>query len=203
MLEMFEGLAKHLFKEIKGLEFGDFPRMTWHDAMRLYGSDKPDIRFGMQFVELNDVVKGHGFGLFDGAELVVGINAEGCAEYTRKQLDALTDEREIDRLGRQVEDRFGPLPREVQNLLFVVKIRNLGGEMGFEKIIIKNGMQIMFFVNNPMSAYYKSKRFETILSRVNENPTLFKFNQDGGKLRTVSRGVNTLSSALHILKKLQ
>lgn len=91
VLEMFEGLAKHLFKEIKGLEFGDFPRMTWHDAMRLYGSDKPDIRFGMQFVELNDVVKGHGFGLFDVSELVVGINAEGCAEYTRKQLDALTD----------------------------------------------------------------------------------------------------------------
>ena len=91
VLEMFEGLAKHLFKEVKGLEFGDFPRMTWHDAMRLYGSDKPDIRFGMQFVELNDVVKGHGFGLFDNAELVVGINAQGCADYTRKQLDALTD----------------------------------------------------------------------------------------------------------------
>ena len=91
VLNMFEGLAKHLFKEVKGLEFGDFPRMTWHDAIRLYGSDKPDIRFGMQFVELNDVVKGHGFGLFDGADLVVGINAEGCAEYTRKQLDALTD----------------------------------------------------------------------------------------------------------------
>ena len=91
VLNMFEGLAKHLFKEMKGLEFDAFPRMTWHDAMRLYGSDKPDIRFGMQFVELNDVVKGHGFGLFDNAELVVGINAEGCAEYTRKQLDALTD----------------------------------------------------------------------------------------------------------------
>ena len=91
VLNMFEGLAKHLFKEVKGLEFGNFPRMTWHDAMRLYGSDKPDIRFGMQFVELNDVVKGHGFGLFDSADLVVGINAEGCAEYTRKQLDALTD----------------------------------------------------------------------------------------------------------------
>ncbi len=91
VLNMFEGLAKHLFKEVKGLEFGDFPRMTWNDAMRLYGSDKPDIRFGMQFVELNDVVKGHGFGLFDSAELVVGINAEGCAEYTRKQLDTLTD----------------------------------------------------------------------------------------------------------------
>ncbi len=91
VLNMFEGLAKHLFKEVKSLEFGNFPRMTWHDAMRLYGSDKPDIRFGMQFVELNDVVKGHGFGLFDSADLVVGINAEGCAEYTRKQLDALTD----------------------------------------------------------------------------------------------------------------
>ena len=91
VLNMFEGLAKHLFKEMKGLEFDAFPRMTWHEAMHLYGSDKPDIRFGMQFVELNDVVKGHGFGLFDNAELVVGINAEGCAEYTRKQLDALTD----------------------------------------------------------------------------------------------------------------
>ena len=91
VLNTFEGLAKHLFKEVKGLEFGDFPRMTWHDAMRLYGSDKPDIRFGMQFVELNDVAKGHGFGLFDGAELVVGICAQGCAEYSRKQLDALTD----------------------------------------------------------------------------------------------------------------
>ena len=91
VLDMFEGLAKHLFKEVKGLEFGDFPRMTWHDAMRLYGSDKPDIRFGMQFVELNDVVKGHGFALFDNAELVVGINAQGCADYTRKQLDTLTD----------------------------------------------------------------------------------------------------------------
>ncbi|MBR4616531.1 MAG: aspartate--tRNA ligase, partial [Kiritimatiellae bacterium] len=91
VLQTFEGLAKHLFKEMKGLEFDQFPRMTWHDAMRLYGSDKPDIRFGMQFVELNDVAKGHGFGLFENAELVVGICAEGCAEYTRKQLDALTD----------------------------------------------------------------------------------------------------------------
>ena len=91
VLNMFEGLAKHLFHEVKGLDFDKFPRMTWHDAMRLYGSDKPDIRFGMKFVELNDVAKGKGFGLFDNAELVVGICAEGCAEYTRKQLDALTD----------------------------------------------------------------------------------------------------------------
>ena len=91
VLNTFEGLAKHLFHEVKGLDFDQFPRMTWHDAMRLYGSDKPDIRFDMKFVELNDVVKGCGFALFDNAELVVGINAQGCAEYTRKQLDALTD----------------------------------------------------------------------------------------------------------------
>ena len=91
VLQTFEGLAKHLFKEVKGLEFGPFPRMTWQDAMKYYGSDKPDIRFDMKFVELNDVAKGHGFGLFDNAELVVGINARGCSEYTRKQLDALTE----------------------------------------------------------------------------------------------------------------
>lgn len=91
VLQTFEGLAKHLFKDIKGLEFDAFPRITWHDAMRLYGSDKPDTRFGMQFVELKDVVKGHGFDLFDNAELVIGICAEGCASYSRKQLDALTD----------------------------------------------------------------------------------------------------------------
>ena len=91
VLNTFEGLAKHLFKEMKGLEFDQFPRMTWQDAMKYYGSDKPDIRFGMKFVELNDVAKGRGFGLFDNADLVVGINAEGCSEYTRKQLDALTE----------------------------------------------------------------------------------------------------------------
>ncbi len=131
----------------------------------------------------------------------IDITAEKIRLY--KLLDALTDEREIDRLGQQVADRFGPLPQEVENLLYVVKIRNLGVQMGFEKIIIKNGMQIMFFVNNPMSSYYKSKTFETVLARVNQYPTDFKFNQDGGKLRTVSRGVNSLSSALLILKRLQ
>ncbi|MDR3010661.1 MAG: aspartate--tRNA ligase [Sphingobacterium sp.] len=91
VLNIFEGLAKHIFKTIKGIDLGNVPRMTYADAMRLYGSDKPDIRFGMQFVELNDVAKGKGFPVFDAAELVVGINAENCAHYTRKQLDALTD----------------------------------------------------------------------------------------------------------------
>ena len=91
VLNIFEGLAKHIFKTIKGIDLGTVPRMTYADAMRIYGSDKPDIRFGMQFVELNDVAKGKGFPVFDAAELVVGINAENCAHYTRKQLDALTD----------------------------------------------------------------------------------------------------------------
>ena len=85
----------------------------------------------------------------------------------------------------------------------MVKLRNLGTRTGFEKIIVKNGMQIMFFVNNPMSAYYNSKEFEKVLERVNQNPTLYKFNQDSGKLRTVSRGIDSLDKALQILKKLQ
>jgi aspartyl-tRNA synthetase len=91
ILNIFEGLTRHLFSTVKGLELGDFPRMQYADAMRLYGSDKPDTRFGMQFVELNDVVKGKGFSIFDNAELVVGINAKGCAAYTRKQIDELTE----------------------------------------------------------------------------------------------------------------
>lgn len=91
ILNIFEGLTRHLFTTVKGLELGDFPRMQYADAMRLYGSDKPDTRFGMQFVELNDVVKGKGFSIFDNAELVVGINAKGCAGCTRKQIDELTE----------------------------------------------------------------------------------------------------------------
>jgi aspartyl-tRNA synthetase len=91
ILNLFEGLINHLFKKVKGVDIGEVPRMDYADAMRLYGSDKPDTRFEMQFVELNDVVKGAGFPVFDNAELVVGINAKGCAEYTRKQLDELTD----------------------------------------------------------------------------------------------------------------
>ena len=91
VLNTFEGLTKHLFKKVKGLEFDKFPRMTWHDAMKYYGSDKPDIHFDMKFVELTDLAQGKGFPVFDDAELVVAINAKGCASYTRKQIDALTD----------------------------------------------------------------------------------------------------------------
>jgi aspartyl-tRNA synthetase len=91
ILNTFEGLAKHLFKTVKGIEIEEFPRISYDDAMRYYGSDKPDIRFGMKFVELNDLAKGKGFVVFDSAGLVVGINAEGCAGYSRKQLDKLTE----------------------------------------------------------------------------------------------------------------
>lgn len=92
VIEMFEGLVKHIFKYVKGIDFTEpFPRMTWNDAMRLYGCDKPDIRFGMQFVELTDIAKGHGFSVVDDSELTVGILAKGCAGYSRKQIDELTD----------------------------------------------------------------------------------------------------------------
>ena len=91
ILVTFEGLARHLFKNVKGMEVGEFPRMSYAEAMKQYGSDKPDIRFDMRFVELNDLTQNKGFKVFDEAELVVGIAATGCAEYTRKQMDELTD----------------------------------------------------------------------------------------------------------------
>ncbi len=91
ILNMFEGLAKHLFQSVKGVEIIDFPRMTYADAMKFYGSDKPDTRFDMKFVELNAIVKGKDFKVFDEAEIVIGINATNCASYTRKQIDELTD----------------------------------------------------------------------------------------------------------------
>ncbi len=91
VLNMFEGLTRHLFREIKGADPGEFPRMAFADAMENYGNDKPDIRFGMKIKNLTDLVKGKDFKVFDEAEYIGGIAAEGCGEYTRKQLDALTD----------------------------------------------------------------------------------------------------------------
>lgn len=92
VLTIFEGMTQHLFKELLNLDIATpFPRMSWHEAMTKYGSDKPDTRFGMEFVELKDTLSGYGFGVFDEAAYIGGICAEGAASYTRKQLDALTD----------------------------------------------------------------------------------------------------------------
>ncbi|MFM2191080.1 MAG: hypothetical protein RLZZ118_37 [Bacteroidota bacterium] len=92
ILQTFEGMMRHIFKEVKGIDYTEeIARMTWDEAMTTYGNDKPDIRFGMQLNHINDLVKNKGFKVFDDAELVVAICAEGCGEYTRKQLDELTD----------------------------------------------------------------------------------------------------------------
>ena len=92
IIDLFEGMACHLFKELRGVDLPrPFTRMPWADAMKYYGSDKPDLRFGMRFVELMHILKGHGFGVFDSAAYIGGICAKGAAHYTRKQLDALTD----------------------------------------------------------------------------------------------------------------
>ena len=92
VINLFEGMAKYLFKEIRGVEMNEpFMRMPWADAMKYYGSDKPDLRFGMKFVELMDIMKGHGFPVFDNAAYIGGICAQGAAHYTRKQLDVLTE----------------------------------------------------------------------------------------------------------------
>ncbi len=91
ILNTFEGLTRHLFREVKGVELEEVKRMTYVDSMKYYGNDKPDLRFDMKFVELNELVQGKGFSIFDQAELVVGICAKGGSEFTRKQLDELTD----------------------------------------------------------------------------------------------------------------
>ena len=102
VINMFEGLMKHLFKALKNIEFeGDFPRMTWEDAMKYYGSDKPDIRFGMKFVELKDLLPEGNFQVFDNAPYVGGICVPGCASYSRKQIDQLTDFVKRSQIGAQ------------------------------------------------------------------------------------------------------
>ena len=91
VLNAFEGFIKHIFKSIKGIELNDFPRLSYQDAIARFGSDKPDLRFEMEFIELNEIIKGKGFNVFDNAELVIGICAKGCGRYSRKQTDNLTN----------------------------------------------------------------------------------------------------------------
>ena len=130
----------------------------------------------------------------------IDISAEKIRIY--KHLDSITSEKEIDRFRSELKDRFGAFPEELENLFNVVKIRNLGASRGFEKIIVKNGMQIMFFIGNPMSPYYKSKEFGDIIESVNKGKTRFSFVQKDGRLRVITRGVNSLSAALKNLQTL-
>ena len=91
IINMFERLTKHIFKKVKNIDLNTFPKITYDEAMKLYGTDKPDIRFGMKFIELNSLCKGNGFKVFDDAEIIIAINVKNCASYTRKQLDRLTE----------------------------------------------------------------------------------------------------------------
>lgn len=129
----------------------------------------------------------------------IDITAEKIRIY--KQLDSMRSDKEIDRFRNQLEDRFGEMPAAVNNLFNVVKLRNLGSSMGFEKIIVKNGMFICFFMANQMSPYYKSSCFSSILASIQDSP--FELKQSEGKLKIITRGVNSLDKALESLKKLQ
>ena len=131
----------------------------------------------------------------------IDITAEKIRIY--KKLDSMSGDKEIDRAKVEMTDRFGDMPQETANLFDVVKIRNLGSKLGFEKIIIKNGMMIMFFISNPMSPFYKTKVFSNMLLRINANDSLFNLKQTEGKLKIVSRGMDSLQKALATLKKLQ
>ena len=128
----------------------------------------------------------------------IDITAEKIRIY--KYLDSLTDDRSLNRFASVTADRFGPLPQELKNLFSVVKIRNLGAALGFERIIVKNGMLICFFVSNPLSAYYNSDVFEGVMRRL---ALPFEFKQVDGKLKLVARGVDTLEKARTLLGKLK
>lgn len=130
----------------------------------------------------------------------IDITAEKIRIY--KQLDNLSRDKDIDTFRGSLTDRFGDLPPEADNLFDVLKIRNLGGHLGFEKIIIKNGMMILFFISNPMSPYFKTRIFSDILVKVGANEKLFNLKQTEGKLKIVSRGIDSLPSALSALRRL-
>ncbi len=120
-----------------------------------------------------------------------------------RQLDAMESEKAIDRLASEIKDRFGEFPDEVTNLFDVVKLRNIGSSLGFEKIIEKNGILIAFFISNPLSPYFKSATFEKVLDAIGRNDRIFNLKQVDTKLKIVVRNVNSLKDALLIFKKLQ
>lgn len=119
-----------------------------------------------------------------------------------KELDSVQKDSELDKMEKRLADRFGPVPEELLRLFDIVRIRHLGEKLGFEKIIIKNGILIAFFINNQMSSYYRSKTFSGILEKITGMGTLFELKQNDSRLRVISRKVDSLSTACQLLKKL-
>ena len=130
----------------------------------------------------------------------IDMTAEKIRIY--KELDSLTSDKDMDQLKKKLEDRFGALPEELKRLFDIVRIRQLGQKLGFEKIIIKNGVLIAFFISNPLSQYYRTDRFSKILENVSLHPNLFELKQNDSKLRIFSRNVDSIAKAYEILKKL-
>ena len=130
----------------------------------------------------------------------IDLTAEKIRIY--KELDSLTSEKELEIMKGRLTDRFGPIPVELDRLFDIVRIRQLGQALGFEKIIIKNGVMIAFFISNPMSGYYRSERFSKILESVSLHPNLFEIKQPDNRLRIMVRNVDGISKAFQILKKL-
>ena len=131
----------------------------------------------------------------------INMTAEKIRIY--KELDSLSSDDGMEKMKSALTDRFGPLPPELESLFEIVRIRHLGEKLGFDKIIIKNGIMIAFFISNPLSKYYKSKTFQTVLERLTENQKIFELKQNDNRLRVVSRTVPDLFAAFSLLSKLQ
>lgn len=130
----------------------------------------------------------------------IDMTAEKIRIY--KELDSLTSDKEIEQMKVRLSDRFGAIPDELSRLFDIVRIRQLGQKLGFEKIIIKNGVMIAFFISNPLSQYYRSERFSKIIENITLNPRLFELKQNDSKLRIFVRNVDSISKAYNILSKL-
>ena len=130
----------------------------------------------------------------------INMTAEKIRIY--KELDSLTSDKDIDSMKKRLTDRFGTIPEELSRLFDIVRIRQLGQKLGFEKIIIKNGVMIAFFISNPLSQYYKSERFSKILESITLNPRNFELKQNDSKLRIFVRNIDSISKAYSVLKKL-
>jgi transcription-repair coupling factor (superfamily II helicase) len=130
----------------------------------------------------------------------IDVTAEKIRIY--KELDSLTSDKELENMKKRLEDRFGRMPEELVRLFDIVRIRQLGLKLGFEKIIIKNGVIIAFFISNPLSQYYRSDRFSAILEKVSQYPRLFELKQNDNKLRVFVRNVEGIDKAYAVLNKL-